>query len=654
MSFSDLSDFDYSDGIGLSDDDNNYLSTITDDNVEDPISEALSMAQAMLNSSMKIARKGTSIVASIPVINIDMVTRQASGLMLEDPIVVRLVVENGTSRNSPIPEIIVEQGDQDNTELGIYLCTTSKRVNGEFPIGLQICQAVCKFLMDAWCQPRTDTFLVNVFQLALDRLRAPGTNCQLCDKELEYPGLKPTICESNPLCSYQLENLGLGVDLSLLDTDPKTADLLISITTAACFNSQREKFALPNRPVRGSSGEAMTARELGDLLQSLPATEYLAGVGPKHRNDVLDGIDPLASFVLRWVFATNRAHIVSLPPYQHIEDMVTPFQYRINTSTRKHADKFERLKELHGSFYAFHGSWLGNWHNILRQNLKNASNTPMMQTGNAYGDGVYLAEASNASALYCVRSQGWRSSEFGQSVCCLALCEVANSNRVHRHPGSIIVASDEDCVMLRYLFLYASQEIPTVNASQLKLRIYHNETTIAYGSTFEEVRKTARLLITSDEYFWDMDEVVAMIKGRNGLFINGYTQKPFAPCDVDAIINHSSGLGKELQKIEEQNRELRTQISRTTVVELNRVGIICRNDHSEEFGPSLEAISGLRTWLTKVSAAERKALQVAPFDATDTHTRQLFRDTVMHAIELVSSGGDCVHRFGDFLSQLHL
>jgi hypothetical protein len=43
--------------------------------------------------------------------------------------------------------------------------------------------------------------------------------------------------------------------------------------------------------------------------------------------------------------------------------------------------RFEDLSQRHGSFFAFHGSSMSNWHNIIRENLKNASNTPLLSAG---------------------------------------------------------------------------------------------------------------------------------------------------------------------------------------------------------------------------------------------------------------------------------
>lgn len=49
------------------------------------------------------------------------------------------------------------------------------------------------------------------------------------------------------------------------------------------------------------------------------------------------------------------------------------------SSTPEKEKKFQELKKKHGSIFAFHGSALCNWHNILRNGLKNMSNSAGMK-----------------------------------------------------------------------------------------------------------------------------------------------------------------------------------------------------------------------------------------------------------------------------------
>jgi len=103
--------------------------------------------------------------------------------------------------------------------------------------------------------------------------------------------------------------------------------------------------------------------------------------------------------------------------------MITAYQYVLLSSPPEKEEKFRRLKEEHGSVFAFHGSRVENWHSILRypslpflgaikylpfcfllpiyrHGLKNASGTKLQLNGAAYGAGIYLSPQSATSFGY--------------------------------------------------------------------------------------------------------------------------------------------------------------------------------------------------------------------------------------------------------------
>jgi hypothetical protein len=288
-----------------------------------------------------------------------------------------------------------------------------------------------------------------------------------------------------------------------------------------------------------------------------------------------------------------------------------------------------------------------------------------------------MALRSATSTGYCSSHVlAWKNSQYGLSPLYIALVEVANSSRVHQHANGIVVAADEYCVMLRYLFVYgaplpesgtpvptlpnkprvavggyANGTIPNVEAKSLAGSRYRNTTTIAYGATYEEVVAAGTLITTdNDTYFWDIEELVQMIQSKHGLFINGYNHLPFSPADTSKILAHPMAV--PLKAMEAENTALRKHIPASVLTHLNSVGWICKNDNSEEMERANNAVAELRTWLEKLDKRTRDALEHVPFSARDSHTHQPMRNTITHAVELVSSGGECIHRFGDFLSQV--
>ena len=56
-------------------------------------------------------------------------------------------------------------------------------------------------------------------------------------------------------------------------------------------------------------------------------------------------------------------------------------QFRLSMSSTAAVRRFGEAKQEKGSFYAFHGSPLHNWHSILRSSLRNCSSTTLMSSG---------------------------------------------------------------------------------------------------------------------------------------------------------------------------------------------------------------------------------------------------------------------------------
>ena len=59
-----------------------------------------------------------------------------------------------------------------------------------------------------------------------------------------------------------------------------------------------------------------------------------------------------------------------------VEGVHTEHQFLLKSNPPEKERAFKQLKsDHHGSFHAFHGSGLGNWHSIIRKGLKNYSGT---------------------------------------------------------------------------------------------------------------------------------------------------------------------------------------------------------------------------------------------------------------------------------------
>jgi len=149
--------------------------------------------------------------------------------------------------------------------------------------------------------------------------------------------------------------------------------------------------------------------------------------------------------LLCWIVTSNRAHLRILSEKEHVTGIKTDFQFALASATPAKEAEFQRIQQSNGSFLAFHGSPMGNWHSILRMGLKNYSNTKQQLHGAAYGSGIYLASNFSTSTGYCryTPDNSWPNSMFGASLSCMALCEVcyhdadANKNSVNKSASAL-------------------------------------------------------------------------------------------------------------------------------------------------------------------------------------------------------------------------
>lgn len=115
-------------------------------------------------------------------------------------------------------------------------------------------------------------------------------------------------------------------------------------------------------------------------------------------------------------------------------------------------EKYKILKKNNGSHYKYHGSSLENWHSIIRNGIKIASNTDLMVNGAACGNGIYMASKIDTSFGYCGRMI---SSD--QKMCMFGIFEVFNDdinnkNVCETFGNNIFVIKKAEMVLLRYLF----------------------------------------------------------------------------------------------------------------------------------------------------------------------------------------------------------
>lgn len=333
------------------------------------------------------------------------------------------------------------------------------------------------FLQKNWPPQHTHLFL-DLIAFIIDKIMNCTNNCMICDKLLDIPMLKPSICD-NQICVFSHEQFGLGVDPAAeIASEPEVVDLLLSFSKAVAASGDPRRFSpFPSNievrwkdPVtsmeivkkfKESTGAEPTAADLTIVSQAIdqipPVKDMLQWKTSAEIKEQLDKRNRMSYALLRWILTSNLAHIAKLKPTEQISAMGTVHQYLLLSAAPAKERKFQLEKKKHGSFWAFHGSAFGNWHSIVRCGLRNLSGTALMSTGAVYGNGIYMAGDSNTSIGYAKGQSGWANSilvEGGsatQLIQCLALCEVVNAGY---KANPYYVVPNEDHVATRYLFVF--------------------------------------------------------------------------------------------------------------------------------------------------------------------------------------------------------
>ncbi|CAG7927059.1 unnamed protein product [Penicillium olsonii] len=203
-------------------------------------------------------------------------------------------------------------------------------------------------------------------------------------------------------------------------------------------------------------------------------------------------ISPTALDLLRWVVASNRSLIKqdNQDTSHQVTGMSGYVQFRLVQGA---ADKEQRFinavnsvsldkNPKHPTLFAWHGSPVPNWHNILRVGL----HFKKQLHGRAFGNGVYMSNTLDVSMGYTHYPGQYNTSKWPQSrlkiSTAVSLNEIVNSveDFVSRYPHYVV--QHLDWIQTRYLFVQF--DVPEL-AAKYPLRNYSSKKQ-AEGSFYKQ------------------------------------------------------------------------------------------------------------------------------------------------------------------------
>ena len=299
-------------------------------------------------------------------------------------------------------------------------------------------------------------------------LRMPSCNkfCCLCDDCIETYDIipsddqKPIIC-TRFKCQFDYVELGVCNTIPIticpasLHTDISengdVVDIFISMAYSAASSSRRDLIFDVTPP---------GFKNYDHIVKTLDSVPSIKDMKPhcENESDLRKFLTADAYELLKWLLSYKRCALLRMPEKKRIKEMETPYQYMMMMDNPEKAATFSTNRKKYGSYWAFHGSAIENFHNILRKGLINCSNTKLMTTGAAYGPGIYMARESSTSFGYSRVGSSWSKSQFGNSssLRCVMICEVVKAPGVPTTASPYYVVKEAEHVTTRFLFFYPS------------------------------------------------------------------------------------------------------------------------------------------------------------------------------------------------------
>ncbi|XP_046549873.1 protein mono-ADP-ribosyltransferase PARP16-like [Haliotis rubra] len=208
-------------------------------------------------------------------------------------------------------------------------------------------------------------------------------------------------------------------------------------------------------------------QRVGSSLSSLPSKTI----------DLIHWVLDSKSFTLTALDKAQFAEIQKMTG--HTTEVPSPnFIFEVTPSETNDA-KFQLVRNNRKVFFAYHGSRIENFHSILHNGLASHMNKVSM-----FGEGTYLSGELAVSMTYSPTGLTWDSSELGDKLGCVAVCEMIDDSSVKcqektgsedgvkksraRVAGSMAgdvpekyyVVRNNEVMRVRYLLVYAEKTKP--------------------------------------------------------------------------------------------------------------------------------------------------------------------------------------------------
>ena len=280
-----------------------------------------------------------------------------------------------------------------------------------------------------------------------------------------------TVCTRGS-CQFRFSKLDVAKDVATQSAmQTGVMDFLIVIARFAALSNRWNLLLDPFPTLVDENGKVVTSPENPNIelcraiLKDFPVMKYLSQ--SESQGAVAERLKrhhPLAQSMMNWILGSNRAVLIKLTPQQNITMYGSRHQFRLIMQSPEREQRFQELKAKHGAKWCHHGSKSECWFSIMRNGLKNASNTKLMVNAAAYQAGIYLSPLASTSFSYSNIPSATNDSKMiahmneefidpEKDFRCIAICEVID-HELRKPTTSIWVQPHEDHVVTRFLIVF--------------------------------------------------------------------------------------------------------------------------------------------------------------------------------------------------------
>lgn len=276
------------------------------------------------------------------------------------------------------------------------------------------------------------------FERIIDKITDPYCVCTVCCSTLPYNPKKVSVCNKE---KCRLIEESLLIDNTVIDSYKRDKDtfLLLIETSVKAANGKRRDLCFAPYPYYFSDKKKeyfrdTTLKESTTDFQDFEKLDKVGEIDITVLESCTDDID-LYKIVgenkyafMKFIIASNRANIYSVG-----KDL---YEFKYHPS-------IENKFDYNNSIFLYHGSAIESWHPIMRNGIKNLSNTKLMVHGAVHGPGVYLAKSANTARGYTGGSPY------------IGVCLVKNHDNYKKTNDFYVVPENNDLI-LKFIFKTSS------------------------------------------------------------------------------------------------------------------------------------------------------------------------------------------------------